>query len=596
MLSRARFVLPALLLFSGLTLGSGVAAQCTFVGNQWPPSPWVAANSPYCVIGNVALPPNLVIGPGVEVHILGAWRITATGTLTVNGTAAAPVKFKPMAPATTWRGLVLPQAGSTLTYCSIVGATESGIQILDANTTLDHCVLCGNVSDGHGGGLRITQPANATGVVTLRDCQILRNRANGANSHGGGVFAALATARLVVERCDVMDNRASGHGGGLWLEVGATSTVTMRECDVARNAGNVNGADGRYVAGGCGVIGDATIERCVFRGNYTHSNCQCHVEGCGGGLYLERGTVTLRACALLGNTVDAYARGGFASFTYGGGLYVESNSVGLACDNCLFACNSVRSYLGSSNAWGGGAFVRGGNATFNHCTFANNNCIGAASGCGLYRNAGTVAVTNSVAYYNKDNGRPGAPLGGTISCSFSCIEFGCVGTGNLSGPPGFLVHQGCSVADLAITGGSICVDTGMGTDCANGPSFGTTAADMGHLGGPLGCLWGPINLPGPLTLTAIPAASGVGTVTFRPAGGAWNDAGALLLVGVNGAPWAPVLMVSLPAFIWPSGTWLIDVVFPTIPPGLSSVTFQAVSLNYTRGIFFSNPVVVLTEK
>lgn len=78
-------------------------------GNQ--SGTWTLANSPYNIIGDVTVPAgdSLSIEPGVEVFVMGNYRLKAEGKLTAVGTEADTIRFRSgqADPGALWKGIRL---------------------------------------------------------------------------------------------------------------------------------------------------------------------------------------------------------------------------------------------------------------------------------------------------------------------------------------------------------------------------------------------------------------------------------------------------------------------------------------------------------
>lgn len=563
-----------LLLFSCSTVSAQGCGTLVYPGLE-PPSPWTAQGSPYCVPGgnlNIGFP--LTIGPGVEVRVKGNFKITMAAPLTVSG----PVVFRADRPTTTsWQGLVLTVAGNNVHGLRVEDATDSGLQLrLGAvATVLDSCVLIDNEAP-RGGGLSIDLAPGLSGAVSLRKCQILRNRAT--SDHGGGLYASLDLATLNIEDSFISDNSARAHGGGLSIVVvGTGNRVGLTNTVIERNrTDTVSGATG----GGARIVGAADLARCIVRANATSSPCYEHTAT-GGGLWLS-GDATLVASQFIGNSV---ASCGSLSGAYGGGVYLGSQSGAVLISNSLFAGN--RTQGGYSR--GAGVNANAGTVQIEQCTFANNeeggsNLLGAVHG----ETTAAVTIVNSILFGN----RGGPQLSGTSTVTYSCVQGGAVGSGNIVTPPAFWNAGGSGCADLAITSSSPCIDqgTGAGENCFP-PAYPGPACDMGYLGGSGACAWQ--HTPAPLSLQSIPDCTRTPAYASFAVRGLTARGPVIVVLthyNMNIPVAAPLLLTG--GLACSRGDWLGELPIPAITPGLDSV--QLVAATLVSGSLFLTPSMTLS--
>ncbi len=201
---------------------------------------------------------------------------------------------------------------------------------------------------------------------------------------------------------------------------------------------DVSGGGGMYIVRSTGLV----ISACMITNNGTIGN-NAH----GGGIYSKASVVTVSNCIVRGNTITCANGGeGGGISTRGGGAMTLCDSIiannqlysgwvrqggGIWADttcvlrNCLVMGNTA----GSANVsyFGDGIYVSGGSTRLENCTVAYN------TGQGIYRSAGTVAVTNSIIWGNGDD------VTGTVSLAYCNIENGDSNgvNGNFSADPFF---------------------------------------------------------------------------------------------------------------------------------------------------------------
>jgi len=190
---------------------------------------------------------------------------------------------------------------------------------------------------------------------------------------------------------------------------------------------------------------------------------------CGGGLFLDGGSPTIRNCIITANQLgleeyQAFRAGGIycrnsSSFfsdtpttenavpgsdnSGGGGVYCEVGSPVII--NCVIARNS--SY------YGGGFYGRVTSATILNCTIAANTAI--SQGGGVFGSGSAAILRNSIVWGNNASTYPG--IAASADVSYSLIQGGYSGTGNISGDPYFTDLEG---EDYHLLSTSLCINAG----------------------------------------------------------------------------------------------------------------------------------------
>lgn len=164
-------------------------------------------------------------------------------------------------------------------------------------------------------------------------------RGGDAGNGRGGAVAADGTSSLYLVRSTVEDNRAGGHGGGVW----AAGHLSVRDSAVVRNV--TDGSGGGIAAGGAAEVIGSTFS----------ANEAMHQRG--GGIHVfASGSLDLRQSTLAHN---------LAMLT-GGGVQVESGG----------AATIAGSILAENLTWAGGPDCAGPVVTGGH------NLVSAAHFCG----------------------------------------------------------------------------------------------------------------------------------------------------------------------------------------------------------------------
>lgn len=252
----------------------------------------------------------------------------------------------------------------------------------------------------------------------------------------------------------------------------------------------------------------------------------------GGGVFIFQSSPTIRHCVITGNqsindgTMDGAQGGGVLTYggyplihntiitvneaEYGGGLVVDYS--GAEVLNTLVSNNTVADTYGGGGIWTIGASEDPIDIT--NCTVTDN--VSGSYGGGILVWNSTVSVRNSIFWGNEyGDGFSTIDIAGTagaIAVTYSNVEGGFAGEGNLNADP---VFSDDSVAYLDPS--SPCVDAGNPSpefndteDPANAgsarwPAHGLLRNDMGAFGGPGSA---GVSNPPP-TVVFIPAAASI---------------------------------------------------------------------------------------
>ena len=201
-------------------------------------------------------------------------------------------------------------------------------------------------------------------IVSFNDLTIQNGRAantGGSNNQdGGGVHITCdSDSKITFDRVTIKDNEANNKlGGGVYI-TGSDGTVSFTDCIISNN-------------------------RAAPAKNNAH----------GGGIYNGGAkTMTLTRCTVANNRAGGS----------GGGVYVdEANSM-----NDYINCTVYSNGAGESNSSEGGGLYLGDASTHKviNCTVSDNVLFpGSTDGGGIYYDAGTFTLTNSIVADNKDGG------------------------------------------------------------------------------------------------------------------------------------------------------------------------------------------------
>jgi hypothetical protein len=285
-------------------------------------------------------------------------------------------------------------------------------------------------SDNDGGGA--VNIAGALSGPAFIDCTFRHNLAVTRSNGGGGAIMwwydfEAGSGGLVLERCVFEHNTAMGDsylGGGAVLLTDTSGSITADDCVFEGNEAVRGGAMAFGIRSGGALLG------CSF------SNNTAGIDGGAiwyGGRFGFGFSLTVVGCRLVENV---------AMEGQGGGLYAppaETPFVTLV--NALVADNTAQT--------GGGGLATGVSLDMVNCTIVGNTSRAGAGGLVV---VGTdVQAANSILW---DNSAAQIDVaGGTFTATYSDIEGGWEGTGNIDGDP-LLAEDGMALA------GSPAIDAG----------------------------------------------------------------------------------------------------------------------------------------
>ena len=331
---------------------------------------------------------------------------------------------------------------------------------IDATSNGDEIVLRTGVYTGDGNRdityrgkaltVRSLNPADGDIVsATIIDCQGSESdphRGFRFDSHeGAGSVLAGLLVRNGFGAIEVFGTEAVSVGGAVLCLGGAGPTILG--CQFVGNyaVGGDGAGTGEPGFGGGAVYcraGSPRVERCLFEGNSTGDD--------GGGLSFYGGAPVIRYCTIMNNTAgDA-----------GGGIYCR--------DGCHLTIDNVVINGNASGFWGGGVYVRiNSGVNFVNCTVVDNS---SQRGGALRIGPGASAdLINSILWGNTAPTEPQIAKyqTGTAALTYTDIQGGWSGTGNIDGDPRFRDPDGpdddantFADNDYRLSSGSPCIDAG----------------------------------------------------------------------------------------------------------------------------------------
>ena len=173
----------------------------------------------------------------------------------------------------------------------------------------------------------------------------------------------------------------------------------------------------------------------------------------GGGIYCSSSNPTIKNVIISNNS----------AFGYGGGIYCNHSNPTIK--NVIISNNSATDY-------GGGIYCNDSDAIITNCNISNNSAN--EEGTGLCMNSGTITILNSIFWNNVIY-----IYSGTITITYSDIQGGYAGTGNINLNPLFV-----SETDFHLQANSPCINAGNPASGYNDEDGSRN--DMGAYGGPNG--------------------------------------------------------------------------------------------------------------
>ncbi|MEO1263355.1 MAG: MopE-related protein [Bacteroidota bacterium] len=263
---------------------------------------------------------------------------------------------------------------------------------------------------------------------------ITKGNANGSSfPHNGGGGMLNQNSSPIVTHCIFKENSGPA-GGGMYNR---SSAPTVTDCSFIENSSSSGGGGMLNI-----FLSSPVVTNCLFSGNVATNN--------GGGLINFRSTPLVTNCSFSGNKAGGN----------GGGIASMVQSVPTVI-NCSFSGNKA-----GGNGGGIASMVLSAPTVIN-CSFSGNKA-NANGGALSHIGSQVFTVTNCVLWGNSPE-----TFGGNnsnISVSYSIVEGGYAGTGNLDQDPLFVDQPDHATApttngDLRVTNNSPAIDAGL--DSAN---------------------------------------------------------------------------------------------------------------------------------
>jgi hypothetical protein len=350
-------------------------------------------------------------------------------------------------------GIFNLSSSPTVTNCTFrennAKYSGGGMDNHTSSPTVTGCTFIGNMA-GYGCGMY-----NHTSHPSITNCVF---SGNVADYSGGGMFNT-SISRPTVTGCAFLGNYANkGDGGGM---NNGDSSPTITDCSFSGNSA------GRSGGGMSNEWGDPTVTDCTFSGNSAGNS--------GGGMDNEWSIPTVTDCTFSGNTA-VYSGGGMSNTNeIIDELIGNRDDCSPTITNCTFSKNTSEEYGGGMSNWdycnpnviqcifsgnhsgygGGGVWNDGwhNNLMLSNCTFSYNSAD--YTGGIIYSYHSSCVLKNCLLWDNQDlYDTPIRHIGsGTITVSYSNIQAGWPGMGNIDSDP----HL---TADRHLRTGSVCINAG----------------------------------------------------------------------------------------------------------------------------------------
>lgn len=175
-----------------------------------------------------------------------------------------------------------------------------------------------------------------------------------------------------------------------------------------------NSGGGIYVENG-----SPTISHNIITGN--------HATDCGAGIYIFNGpSAVIDSCSIFDNRINR--DDGYTSNCNGAGIFLR-DSTDVEIINCVVA--------GNLSISGGGGISTNKSVSLMNSTVAFNRALSAGGIFAIWGSQETITITNSIVWGNTAF-YGDTQIYGTVDASYSNIEGGEQGTGNIAQSPGFL--------------------------------------------------------------------------------------------------------------------------------------------------------------
>jgi parallel beta-helix repeat protein len=291
------------------------------------------------------------------------------------------------------------------------------------------------IIDGGGNGSVVVFTSGETSASVLNGFTL--QNGSGTYNYGGGIY--ISNSSPTITNCIISGNTVSLDGGGIYL-TGSSTSATIENTTISSNIARFGG--------GISLRNSATV---TITSSTISSNTANVYDG--GGIHLNGSTVNIYKSIISGNTAR-----------YGGGIAAENGATTMI-KNTIISGNSAQ---GQSYSDGGGIYNTSSTLTIINSTISGNKAV--RYGGGLQQRYVEATVVNTIFWGNSasTNNEINLSNGGTVNATYSDIQGGWAGTGNIDADPLFVNQRPAfeaptTAGDYHITSGSPCIDTGTNT-------------------------------------------------------------------------------------------------------------------------------------
>lgn len=334
-----------------------------------------------------------------------------------------------------------------------------GVYLDDASPAMSGVTFSYNVAESSGGAVRAIRGA----TPFLEFCTFDHNQAN----LGGGLALKDATGGTF-RACDFSYNRAWSQGGA--VHIGEDARPIFEDTRVRNNESDHRGG-GVYCDGGSAP----DFRDCSFENNQATND--------GGAAYSTGGSAPSFIRSVLSeNSAEKYD---------GGGIFVQGppfrGGGWPTLTNCILSNNYAQGNGGAVECYNAGQI------SMKHCTVSQNSAGSDGGAVAAYDRA-SVIIDQSILWTNS----PQEIHGAGVKVSYSDVEGGYEGTGNISAAPKFSSYRGSAGSfDYVLRAGSPCIDSAHGEEdaidwasvSARYGAANSSAPDMGAYGGSENAGW-----------------------------------------------------------------------------------------------------------
>ncbi|MCH2161671.1 MAG: right-handed parallel beta-helix repeat-containing protein [Phycisphaerales bacterium] len=241
----------------------------------------------------------------------------------------------------------------------------------------------------------------------------------------------------VIESCIIRNNDGSDGGSAIRVTTQSPAMATIRNCQVLGNSSS------RFAGGvfayGCPI----RLEGNEIRGNTT-------TDSLGAGVTLfddyDNGVGNELRYNVIADNLFVTGDG------EGGGIYLGFAETSVIEGNLIY---------GNNGADGAGIYVRVGGTLINNTIYGNSTGANSGRGGGVFIEVTQlpVAIVNCIIWGNESGDGDQIHLtdSGLANVSYSCVQDGWLGQGNIDLDPGFVSVE---AGDFHLTKGSPCIDAG----------------------------------------------------------------------------------------------------------------------------------------